>query len=276
MKKIYMKLIKTCIVACILVFSTGLKAQTNRPQLDVELRKQILLLEKRIFEIDSDSVRNELLIEKGILLKQHGLIGGARYAFSRIPKTANEDQIYKAYYNLALLDYALNQFESAGRVLNDLSYYASEHFNKPEVLFLTVLVSNVMLDFDYAKKRLNTYADSCNCDINIDSLYSFADEMKDPLVASRRSAFLPGLGQVYAGEPWKGLNSFMLNAACLGYATWCAYNKMYLNGIFTGISLFAAFYSGGKRNAASIVENKNAGTISNLNKYLIDWSENCM
>ncbi|MFW6224080.1 MAG: hypothetical protein ACOC4R_00320 [Bacteroidota bacterium] len=265
-----MKLIRICVAGCILVFSSALLSA----QPDVE--RKALLLEKEIFSADNDSVKDNLLLEKGLLLKKSGRPGEALFSLQRIGyKTADPDFAFRVLYNMALLSYAESKFESADFYLNEIRFYSDTKINNKEFLFLETLVKNITGEFEQARNSLSAYQQACGCSLNIDSLYSSTTRLKDPDKARSRSGLIPGLGQIYTGYAWKGVNSFLLNASFLGLVTVCINNQLYLTAAFSGLNLFAGFYRGGKRNAEHLARRRNAETIDSLNSFLLRWSENC-
>ena len=63
------------------------------------------------------------------------------------------------------------------------------------------------------------------------------------------SLFLPGSGQVYAGRPWNGLLSLVLNATA-GYLTVDAFREdRHLDGTLLFTLVWSRFYFGGLDNA---------------------------
>lgn len=267
-----MKLIKIFIVSFILIFSIKLNGQQSKS----DHQRRALAIEKRIFSSDDDRVTNLLLLQKGLVLKKAEKPIQSIMTFERIHyKQCNPQIGFKAVYNLALLNYSQNKFDAASRYLSDLNFYFDKPDTSKKVLLLKVLVDNVQGNYEGAKQALKKYSVLCRCNLNIDSVYQFENYLKYPDKAKKLSGLLPGLGQFYAGKPWQGINSLMLNALSLGYAAYCLFNKMYASGVFTGLNLFVAFYSGGKRNAYSITKGIKATEIKNLNYFLIKWSNNC-
>ncbi|MGM0612021.1 MAG: hypothetical protein ACQESM_00780 [Bacteroidota bacterium] len=233
-------------------------------------------MEKKIFEAREANLKNQLIIEKANVFKEAGYANAAIKTFDRVSYTIAEEEVaFEALYNLAMLNYSQNNFETAAKNLSYIEFYIPDYTVKPQVLFLKVLVHNVMEEFKIARQNLKQYSQYCEKNINVDSVYEFVHEMQEPNKAKRLSGYLPGLGQFYAGKPWKGINSFLLNAGFLGYTAYCVYNKLYVSSVFSGLEFLISFYTGGKRNAKSIVQEKNAQSIQELNHFLIKWSESC-
>lgn len=259
-------------VSFILIFSIKIYGQN----LTSRWQRKSLVIEKKIFLAKNDTLINKLLLQKAMILKNAGHQVRAIQTFERIPYQHCRPEIgFEAAFNLAMLNYSINEFDAVSQYLSDMDFYFDKTDTSNRVLFLKVLTYNVQEKYNQARKALKKYSSQSDCSVNIDSLYRFEQQLKDPAKARRLSGFLPGLGQFYAGKPWQGINSLMLNSLSLGYATYCGLNKMYASSVFTGLNLFMAFYSGGKRNAYSIVNNQKANEIKKLNSFLIIWSNNC-
>ncbi|MFW6019149.1 MAG: hypothetical protein ACOCPM_01085 [Bacteroidales bacterium] len=273
-----MKWINVFVTISIFLYSFGLEgnAQESVMHKTDSIEQKVLLLEKEIYNARNENIKQQLILKKANIFKDAGYTYDAIKTFSRVPYTiANERVAFEALYNLALLYYSQDKFETAAQHLSYMESYTPDYVDKPKVLFLGVLINNVMEEFKIARQNLKQYAQCCKNDLNVDSVYQGIDEMKNPEKAKQLSAYLPGLGQFYAGKPWKGINSFLLNAGFLGYTAYSIYTKMYVIAIFSGLEFLVAFYNGGKRNAQSIVQRANAKTIEDLNRFLIDWSESC-
>ncbi|MCF8218233.1 MAG: hypothetical protein K9J21_04555 [Bacteroidales bacterium] len=273
-----MRLINVFAMISILICSLGVEANAQNPLVKQpdSIKQKVLLLEKEIFEAKDLHHKNKLIIKKAYVLKDAGSVNAAIKTFDRVPYTiAKEELAFEALYNLALLYYSQNKYEPASQYLSYIDFYIPEYTNQPKVIFLNVLVHNVLEEFKGAKNSLEHYSKYCDKNINVDSIYKTLTTMKQPEKAKRLSGYMPGLGQFYAGKPWKGINSFLLNAGFLGYAGYCVYHKRYVTSVFSGLEFFVSFYTGGKRNAYSIVQKQNARTIQNLNHFLIEWSESC-
>lgn len=70
------------------------------------------------------------------------------------------------------------------------------------------------------------------------------------------SILLPGLGQIYAGEIFSGLNSIILLSVITVYAMVTAVNYAFIDGMFVLSSWFYRYYSGGYNNASEIAVKK--------------------
>lgn len=263
-----MKLIRIYSISFILLFSLSCGAQ----QADDLINDELLHLERQIFESSDKNTRYQLILQKAFILKENGRPKEALRTLDRIPyQSMAPDVGLETAYNMALLHFAQNQFQDAQRYLSDCYYYFDAAQTDTRVQFLQILIFNVVGDYDDAKELLGELNQHCRKPVNADSAYQEIFSLKNPEKAQRLSAYLPGLGQWYNGNFWRGVNSFLLHAATVTYMIYCGTNKLYLNGIFSGLNLFAAFYSGGKRNAYALSIQKQQYAINQLNAYLINW-----
>jgi len=103
--------------------------------------------------------------------------------------------------------------------------------------------------------------------LRIDSLLSKAEELnyKSPELAKWLSTFLPGIGQIYAGDWRFGLNALLLNGAT-GYLL---FNNLlkgdYHNAVLIYFLLCRRYYLGNRYHAEKITEDYN----NSLNKQLV-------
>lgn len=72
----------------------------------------------------------------------------------------------------------------------------------------------------------------------------------DPKTARILSIIFPGTGQLYAGDPVAGLNSFLLTGTLVGMVLYLTIRVHPLEAILTGIPWFQRYYQGGFDQAA--------------------------
>lgn len=81
-------------------------------------------------------------------------------------------------------------------------------------------------------------------------------EKINPRVAKMLSTFIPGAGQMYAGDIKNSVNSFLLNAALLGLLGYTAYKYTVFDSFIAVFPWFWRYYEGGRIKAAQITEAK--------------------
>ena len=89
--------------------------------------------------------------------------------------------------------------------------------------------------------------------------------LKKLLKAQKMSAFVPGLGQLYAGYFWEGAASSFLNVAALGLTGYFIYSRLYFTGVFAGSGVFSKFYLGGSNRLEYLVGKKNYELLRTYN-----------
>lgn len=92
------------------------------------------------------------------------------------------------------------------------------------------------------------------------------------------STFVPGAGQLYAGEPgWGALNAFSQLAGLAGFGL-LAYNGFYVASAVVGLGAFQAFYFGGIKQAGDLANENTKNRLENLQTaiahLLLDVSAN--
>ncbi|THB68207.1 MAG: hypothetical protein D6B26_00830 [Spirochaetaceae bacterium] len=80
---------------------------------------------------------------------------------------------------------------------------------------------------------------------------------RSPKLAKTLSLFLPGAGQLYAGDPLDAANALLINAAVIGASVYAVYSGNIVDTIFGWGPLVLRFYDGNLLNAGLAVEKYN-------------------
>jgi tetratricopeptide (TPR) repeat protein len=87
---------------------------------------------------------------------------------------------------------------------------------------------------------------------------------RSPDKARLWSTFIPGAGQLYAGEPgWGVLNAFSQLAGLAGFGL-LAYNGFYVAGSIVGLGAFQSFYFGGIKQAGELTTENTKSHLEKL------------
>lgn len=87
---------------------------------------------------------------------------------------------------------------------------------------------------------------------------------RDPEKARLWSTFVPGAGQLYAGEPgWGALNAFSQLAGLAGFGL-LAYNGFYVASAVVGLGAFQSFYFGGIKQAGELTSDNTKSRLEKL------------
>lgn len=122
---------------------------------------------------------------------------------------------------------------------------------KEDIVLIKLLAQNELQDYDAARltaKTLNElHVKSGAKDLLplIDSLYAELPEKKSERLAEILS-FIPGLGQIYAGEYLQGFAALGMNAVALGFGVWQIFDKCYITAYVGGVGALSMTYPGAK------------------------------
>jgi hypothetical protein len=174
------------------------------------------ILATALSEAPNDSLRQQRRIQSGIIRRDNGEMALAELTLARVA-TFSDDERFRRAAALLLAECQLRAFR----------------WREAE----STLVRSGILISDPEGPRL----ESIFADIEAQSL-------KSPRLALWLSTFLPGLGQVYAGSPLRGLHALALNASFAYMLTRTVIDEDIGNGL--GIIGFAfRYYMGNRSNA---------------------------
>lgn len=235
--------------------------------------------ERAAFLAADNSGRCKALMKKAECLLQSGNFPEAEKTAERIIYTNLSDTlIAESHYRSALCSYLAGNFANAENHLLQLNTFIHDSTLTINSLPLYALVLNELQRWPEAKeKALRAIKSSAASASEKDTLQKKINQlyvpenyphMKKLLKAQKMSAFLPGLGQLYAGYFWEGAASAFLNVASVGFMGYCIYTKLYFTGIITGSGVFSKFYLGGSRRLEYLVNKRNYKVLRNYNDSL--------
>jgi TM2 domain-containing membrane protein YozV len=137
-----------------------------------------------------------------------------------------------------------------------------------EIRLLEILSLHELSRWEEAQILAKDWATLYAPTIDVEKTYSKKPPFKKVERAKLLSTIVPGLGQVYAGYPFQGLSSLLLQSASLGFGVYSVVNEYYLSGFFTGAGLFQAFYFGGIRHTEFLAEKRNVFLKNRYNQKL--------
>jgi hypothetical protein len=235
-----------------------------------------LAYERIVFDLQtstlpSDSVRrlkNEALLKKTYSYKSEALYKEALQTIERTdPNNLPDSASFILRYETSLCAYLTGNYNEAHNYILQLKYFIKDTLLTSQVDFLEILTLNELKRWEEAKKLTAVYIQKNNLQANADYLYAFLKnpKIRNPEKAVLLSTFLPGVGQWYAGYPFRGMVSATLQLACFTFGAYSIWQKYYLSGFFTGFVLLQAFYSGGIRHTSYLVEKKNKEKVDSYN-----------
>jgi TM2 domain-containing membrane protein YozV len=104
----------------------------------------------------------------------------------------------------------------------------------------------------------------------VDSIYTKKNrpKIRSAEKAENWSRFIPGAGQIYAGETGEGIINLLINSSILVFAGHQALNHYYITGYLAGLGLFNKTYHGGMKRAATLASQKNQALLSDFNSKI--------
>lgn len=225
----------------------------GKAQVSDSLSVKLLQCEKDYWTANTDSVRFAALIKKAEAYRNvahyeeslHELYRASKYAVGK------KEEAIEKYEEMT--DYFLNnQYSFCGNIIID-SIQGTDFYKGYETMKLFSLIETE--NWETCKQEMLKLCKPADTSV-IDALpvgYNY----KSPEKARRMSAYLPGLGEVYAGYPFKGATSFVLNAGFLCFMAYNISTGYYVMSVVSGFYPFLKFYNGGKRLSAILTERHN-------------------
>ncbi|MFN3381340.1 MAG: hypothetical protein ACK41O_17910, partial [Runella zeae] len=170
----------------------------------------------------------------------------------------NDTLMFKYRYETTLCGYLSGHYEEAYGQLQQTRYYVQDTTLTEGLKIIEIMLLNELGRWDESKAAFQKYAAQNQLFLDIDNLYR--EVKKKPKSADKAqllSFIFPGLGQVYAGYPAKGIVSMGLQALALSFGVYHVWHRYYFIGFFTGAGLFQSFYFGGARRAGIMAEETN-------------------
>lgn len=97
--------------------------------------------------------------------------------------------------------------------------------------------------------------------------YSEKPRYKSVSKAEWLSTIIPGGGQIYAGKPWEGITSILIQGGGLAFGVVSFLDKFYLSA-WAGVGIFGSFHMGGVRRSAVLVNQYNKDKLYKFNERL--------
>lgn len=243
------------------------------------LQSARLAYEKIVFTLNqsnlpADSIqllKNEALLKKTYCYKAQANFNEAQKTIERAEVGNLPDSLnFVIRYETALCAYLATHYNEAYNYILQLKYFVKDTSLTQQVDFLEILSLNELQRWEEAKKLCAAYIEKNNLHASADELYAF---LKNPKLRNAEKAvilstFLPGVGQMYAGYPFRGMVSATLQLACFTFGAYSIWQKYYLSGFFTGFVMLQAFYSGGIRHTRDLVEKKNKERVTQYNEHV--------
>ena len=250
------------ILFCLSIVSAAeLFAQTGdkRTSQRDSMQQLALQTERRYFEATTAQQKATALLQKAQILKNENQFNAAFQNLKRSDTlVVNDSLFYRLRYETALCAYLSNNFNEAEYQLLQINMLRDTAW-RDSCLLLTVLVQLELEKWPESKAGIIRYARQKNIFIDTTDFFSTAKKLglKSKTKAQRMSMIVPGLGQVYAGKPWRGITSFLLVGGSLTYGVFTFIDGYYISSVLTGTGMAWRFYTGGIRYSGQLVETHN-------------------
>ncbi len=240
--------------------------------------------ERVLFFSESPEIRAIANLQKAQALKQMGAYGSARNDLQRSLRFRGDDSLrFEILYQYAFCSFMDGRSAEANASLLQLKH-AFSHMHLDRYFLLQALALTDLSRWGdlrlHLEEWVTKYSDN---DIWIAHQLAAFDEIlvgyEKVFIMSEegarlRSTFVPGLGQVYAGEPgWGILNGFSQLASLAAFGI-MAYNGYFIASFFAGLGPWQSFYFGGIKHAGELTaKNKNSRLIeiqTAMSLFLLD------
>lgn len=230
------------------------------------ISEKLLSLELLYWQSTSDVEKTELLLEKSAVYKTNENYKEAIKELERADKYELNDSITTVLSYEKLLNYFLSaSYGYCNDIIIDVKQI-ERIGRKKEYTLMKLYALNELERWEECKQELIVLQNKdSSAIIHIQQLpvcYNYIN----PEDCKRLSSFLPGLGEVKAGFPIKGITSFVINAGLIVFTGYNFYGGYYFTGTVSGIMPFLKFYSGGKRLSQLLAEKHNKKEINSIKK----------
>ncbi len=230
---------------------------------------------ERIYYVsESPLIRVKANLAKAAALKQMGDFEKARRDLQRSLSFRGNDSLrLEIRYQLIFSAYMAGRPAEAGFLLLQVrnTFDLSE---QPRFYLVEALVLNEQERWDDLEAHVENWIMSFSGDSTLlrDKQFTYQQLLSENLDAINKSpekarlwsTFIPGAGQLYAGEPYKAiLNAFSQVAGLAGFGL-LAYNALYVAGGVIGLGAFQSFYFGGIKQAGELTEENRKSRLDHL------------
>jgi tetratricopeptide (TPR) repeat protein len=213
---------------------------------------------QRVLFFDSKHEYNELYSRIASIYYLISDFDNALRYFDLAIRVENNDSVkFELILNKALCNFKLDRFLVALNELFDLPDHSSGYLQKKKNLYLGICYFGLS-DYDDSREYFSSLLDSTGTN-KVNNLFADFEHYSKkfrPGKVELMSMLLPGLGQIYTGEIFSGLNSFLLLSGVTIYAAITAVNYTLFDGLLVLSSWFYRYYSGGFTNARNFAVQK--------------------
>lgn len=207
----------------------------------------------------NDKKISEIYYKIGLAYRDKGNWKNAIDAFRKSSAIALNDSISdEIRITIGTTLIAKGNYSSAEFELLKVSLFSKYPKIKRKAIFFLGVCYIYSFKWDEAEKSVTQYfSDSIpNHFSKIDSLLTQAKNFKykSPKLAKWLSTFLPGSGQIYAGNWLNGINALIVNGLTSYLLFDSIIDKRYEDVLITNITVFERYYKGNRYNAEKMAE----------------------
>ncbi len=140
-----------------------------------------------------------------------------------------------------------------------VSSFSKNPYLRQKALFFLGVSHLYTFQWAKAQKAFHQYFSTSDKGEQVDSLLAEARHLKykSPLLAKWLSIFLPGMGQIYAGNWRNGLNALAINALTSYLLLDALIERRFQDALISHLSLFERYYRGNRHHAQEAAKNYN-------------------
>lgn len=235
--------------------------------------------ERQIFYAQNQTDINLLKYKKALCYKKMGEYDRSLEELQPIFFLNQADTLYQyVSYEQALCNFLNGDAANALWKIDEYFHQSKDSASFQYFLPIKILALNETMKWEEAKNSFLQYIEMQNLtpekqatmEQTINDLYDKKNlpKMKSVRKAENWSRFLPGSGQMYAGNVGEGAINFLINASVLTFAGIQAYNGFYLTGYLGGLGFLNKTYHGGIKRAGVLATQKSKTEMSNFNQEI--------
>lgn len=193
--------------------------------------------------------------------------------------TTTDSLYFYVTYQLALCNYLNNDPVKALWKIDEFINRTHDTIGYLNLIPIKILCSNEQQEWESSKADLLFLINSSTCSrdekqqlINrINFLYTPKQLPRIVNVekAQTMSKFIPGLGQMYAGNIGEGIINLLINSSVLAFSIHQFYFRYYITGYFAGLGLLNKTYHNSAILAKRVAEESNNEKLSQINQEII-------
>ena len=181
---------------------------------------------------------------------------------------SNSDSInFLLRHEIVINAFLAKDYDIAENHIKQLNHFVVSDELKQKVAFLEILILNEQMKWNEARAKLESFSDSRNHNLNIDSLYYFIDKPKIRNLKKTTSISMFGSGilQIREGKPFDGLLSMSIRGGLLYLAVDQFSKHYFFSGTFSAVGLYFMFYQGAVKHAIALTKRGNERKVLKYN-----------